>query len=87
MDGIINGIKVVLSSITGKLLSDIKTNLQDNGIQLNDAQLAAISSLFDNATNPFKKLETRYQQDKYIQEYLNYLVSKCKCFKNTYKYA
>ena len=76
MDGIIDGMKIIFSSITGKLESEIERNLQDNDIQLNDAQLAIIKGIFENVTNPFEKLGTRYQQDKYIQEHLNYLVRK-----------
>ena len=76
MDSIISGMKVIFSSVTEKLHGDIKRILQDGDIQLSDTQLTAIRSLFENDTNPFEKLGTRYQQDKYIQEHLNYLVSK-----------
>ena len=75
MDSIISGMKEKLHSDTIKIL-------QDGDIQLSNTQLMAIRDLFENATNPFEKLGTRYQQDKYIQEHLNYLVSKI-CFENT----
>jgi len=69
MDGIINGMKALFSGVTGKL------SLEEKGIQLNDAQLAVVKAQFENAINPFEKLGTKCQQDKYILEHLNYLVS------------
>ena len=88
MDGIINGMKIIFNSITGKLESEIESHLQDNDIQLNDAQLAMIRGTFENATNSFEKLGTRYQQDKYIHEHLNHLVRKfLKCLRIVYKKA
>ena len=75
MDGIIDGMKALFSGVTRKLYGNIKRSLEEKGIQLNDAQLAVVKALFENAINPFEKLGTKYQQDKYILEHLNYLVS------------
>ena len=75
MDSIISGMKIIFGSVTEKLHDGITTILQDGDIQLTDAQMKAINGLFSNAINPFEKLGTRYQQDKYLENHLNYLVS------------
>ena len=75
MDSIISGMKIILGSVTEKLHNGITAILQDGDIQLSDAQTKAINGLFNDAINPFEKLGTRYQQDKYLEDHLNYLVS------------
>ena len=82
MDGITNGMNTILSSVMEKLHSNITRDLQEKDIPLNDAQLAVVRTHFEKPINPFEKLETRYQQDKYIQEHLNYLVSTATKFHN-----
>ena len=75
MDGIIEGVKAMFSGVIGKLHNDIIQSLENQGISLTNAQLTTLSTKFKNTANPFDKLSTRSQQDKYIQEYLNYLVT------------
>ena len=75
MDSIISGMKTIFGSVTEKLHDGITTILQDGDIQLTDAQMKAINGLFSNTINPFEKLGIRYQQDKYLENHLNYLVS------------
>ena len=74
MNGIIEGVKTIFSSVIGKLHSDIIQSLENQGISLSSDQLTTLSTQFKNAANPFDQLGTRSQQEKYIKNYLHYLV-------------
>ena len=56
------------------LQDNVKRGLEEHGF-LSDDQLRSLESQFNAATNPFAGLETRYQQDKYLKDHLDYLAS------------
>lgn len=74
MNGIIDGIKVILSTTLTKVQSDLIATLDSTGMSLNTSQKELVEKVISNAVDPFKDIGTRYLQDKYIQENLQYLV-------------
>lgn len=70
MDGIVGGVR----SLIENALLKVKINIEQSGVIFNNEQLDTIETALNTASSPFKGLETRYQQDKYLREHLEYLV-------------
>ena len=74
MDGIMDGAKSIFGHAIHRLQEGVKKGLEEQGVNLTDEQLSTLESQFRAAENPFEGLETRYKQDQYLKEHLDYLV-------------
>ena len=74
MNGIIDGIRGILGTTLTKVQSDLIATLDSAGMSLSTSQKEQVEKVINNAVDPFKDIGTRYLQDKYIQENLQYLV-------------
>ena len=74
MDGILEGVQTLFRSVGSKLHQDVMHKLQEMGILLSKEQEDAIMTKLTSFQDPFIHLPTRYHQDKYIKDHLNYLV-------------
>ena len=75
LNGILDGIQSIFGSTLTKIKSEITTTLHDAGFSLSTDQQQLMDKVINNAADPFEGIGTRYLQDKYIQEHLDYLVS------------
>ena len=75
-DEIINDTKIVLQNTTEVIEKKVIDKIKNLGV-VSDDQLAEIRGIFNDVSlvNPFKGLETEYQQQKFISENFNYVVS------------
>lgn len=74
LNGIVDGIRTIFSSTLSKAKSELITMCDDAGMSLTSNQKELLDKAMDNAVDPFKEIGTRYLQDKYMQENLDYLV-------------
>lgn len=72
MNGVMDGAKILFSTMVENLHKNLEVTLQN---ELSEKQLTTIDTVFNDVVNPFENLETKSQQNKYITEELHYLVS------------
>ncbi len=72
MNGIIDSVKIVFDRAVSKIKADCTKEIND--LSLSDDQLQRFEDIFAACENPFEDLETRFKQEKFINEHLPYYV-------------
>ena len=69
-----DGVTTLFTTFSSRLHHDMLHSLQELGIPLSNQQERTVEMLLAPLQDPFANLHTRYHQDKYIKDHLDYLV-------------
>lgn len=77
-NGIVEDTKVIVQSSIQDIEKKVFEKINSTGIVMTNHQLADLKAVFTDETviNPFKGIETEYQQEKFIRDHFNYVVYK-----------